>query len=150
MTWQDNVVSDDEVPDIIGDDEALLRRCGRRDVRADGSVKKNAFIRTVFPLEISVTRENYVPDPWFDIAELPSKSYRLRLSTRKVRATPNADVRVAKPPPFHAVIACLLDGRESTDVSSRDDLTASEWSTLVRLCEELAKLSTSLGPPLDG
>lgn len=140
-------LSNDEVPETVGDDEPLLRRCGRKDVRADGTVKKNAFIRTSFPLEISVTREAYIPNPWFDVADNPEKNYRLRLLTRNVRQFPDAEVRAHKPPPAHAVIGCLLDGRADTAVPSKGDLNQDEWAALVRLCEKLAGQAQSLGPP---
>lgn len=141
------VTGDDGIPDAVSDDESLLRRCGKRDVRANGSVKKNAFIRTTDPLEISVNRQSYVPNPWFDIEDEPTKDHRLSLSTRAVRDLPNAEVRADKPPPYHAVIGCLLEGRAGTAVASKNDLDANEWEALVLLCEKLASQATSLGPP---
>jgi hypothetical protein len=138
---------DDEVPETVGDNEPLLRRCGKKDVRADGSVKMNAFIRTTSPLEISVMRGDYIPNPWFDVEDNPSKNYRVRLSTKEVRGLPEAEVRADKPPPAHAVIGCLLEGRADTAVPSKDDMNANEWAALVRLCEKLAKQAKNLGPP---
>lgn len=137
----------DVPPGHVADTETVVRRCQRKGcIKVDGTVKRQAFMRTKYPLQISVDREQYC-NPWLSI-EGDARRTLVRLSVRDVReCSADIDVVAAPPPPPHAHIEVQVTDSPTTDVPSKQDMTVKQWQELHNAAIKLAALATPLERP---
>lgn len=138
---------DAPTPDRVADDEWLARQCDWDNVRADRTVKRQAFIPSKRPLEISVDRTKYCEFAE-KVTDNPKKTliFLQTLSIRQHLAP--VDVHKAEPPRGHANVEAAVDPEirslYQTKAELQRDVQLFDQQTL--LAEELARLSTPVSP----